>query len=235
MWFLRRQSTHCCNSTSPSFPRCTFSTLPRNSDYATEHGNPINKRGPLLHCLQLGQGRRGNLNLLEVPQDWIDGSFWQSALPAHTATCQQYSLLLCCPSSFTLLLISTCGVLRATAHPHSVLPTRAVPSPAESREHISPFFSVHARAVMLTHKVLSSGQPWNIFTLMCSLGAHLAPLIIDLHSSSLVKVQGRSHRPDSHSSWHAERGKTDCCSKETVCPRNQLHVSHRSFTLTFPH
>lgn len=87
---------------------------------------------------------------------------------------------------------------------------------------------------MLAHKVLLSGKPWNILTLIYSLGAHLAPLIIDLHSSSLVEVQGRSHRPDSHSTWHAERG-TDCCSKETVNPKNQLHVSHRSFILTFPH
>lgn len=143
--------------------------------------------------------------------------------------CQQCSLLLCCPSSFTHLQMWS-----AQGH-YLVLPTRAVPSPPESRDHISLFFSVHARAVMLTRKVLLSGQLWNIFTLMYSSGALLASLIIDLHGSSLVKVQGRSHRPDSDSTWHAERGETDYCSKETVNPRNQLHASHRSFILMSPH
>lgn len=187
----------------PPSPAAHCQPCPGTTDCATKHGNPINKRGPLLHCLHT------------LP--------YANSIP--------YSSCVVPP----LLLISRCGVFRAMAYPYLVLPTRAVPSPPASRDHISPFFSVHARSVMLTHKVLSSGQLWNIFTLMCSLGAHLAPLIIDLHGSSLVKVQGRSHRPDSHSTWHAERGKTDYCSKETVSPRNQLHVSHRSFTLMFPH
>lgn len=87
---------------SPS-PAAHSQPYPGTTDYATKHGNPINKRGRLLHCLQLGQGRKGNLNALEVPQDWTVGSFWQSAPSANAVACQQCSLLSCCPSSFTHL------------------------------------------------------------------------------------------------------------------------------------
>lgn len=132
----------------------------------------------------------------------------------------------------SLLFYSFTHLQMWSAQGHSIPPLcPALQGCAVTSRKQGPHFSLlsgHARAVMLTHKVLLSGQLRNIFTLMCSLGAHLAPLIIDLHRSSLVKVQGRSHRPDSHSTWHAERGKTDYCSKETVSLRNQLHVSHRS-------
>lgn len=128
-----------------------------------------------------------------------------------------------------------CGVPKATAFPHLALPTRAAPSSPESKDHISPFFSVHVRAVMLIQKVLLSGELWNIFTLIYSSEVHLPPLITDLHGSSLVKAQWRSHRSESHSTWHAERGKKEYCFKATVNPRDQLHASHRSFILRFPH
>lgn len=128
---------------------------------------------------------------------------------------------------------STVEFPRPQHPPHPVLPTRAVPSPPESKDHISPFSSVCVRAVMLVHRVLLSGKPWNIFTSIQSSEVHLPPLIIDLHGSSLVKVQRSHHRSESHS--HDTQRKKECCFKAPVNLTDQLHVSHRSLMLRFSH
>lgn len=122
-----------------------------------------------------------------------------------------------------------CGAPKATAAPHLALPTRAAPLPPESEDHISLFLSVHVRIVRLIQKVLLSGQLWNIFTLIYSSEVHLPRLIIDLHSSSLVKARRSSHRSESHATWHAERGKSTASKLLSVSGINYMRVTELSY------
>lgn len=123
--------TACTFSTLPrNYRSCNRPFLPVPNQFREWlHWNPTspNKRGPLqLHCLlegaccaagdwvvvdasegtgtcSLGKGGGGrDSDRLEVPQDWILGSCWQSALPAQIAAC---SLLLCFPSFFYSTLL----------------------------------------------------------------------------------------------------------------------------------